>query len=365
MQQFFNQLLQFLQQGIAAIFRFVRVDLGLVGRTDRRCSRACRGRTGRCGSRSFSCSSLPVSSTHCYKVAVELWQAGERILAAFATLLGVAGQDAAQRDDRRPDRAWRRCGCSTTSICPRCRCQPSCRRPRSSASVLLELALLLLGRASLAVGLARHARPSCEPAVRPQAGAGPCRSRRDTSPSTIAGRGQKCAAVCSEVARGMTWSKQGCLEFCRSQRSYCASSNAVVVLHADDDAQAVGKAHVGIALAELAEELQAVGGDVVGLGGRQIEIHLAQPALGQNRKPRRAVDQHEIVGAARFVPAGCAPRGAGASRVPPWRPRARTASGGRRPASGRPCVRRRRPTRRSTRTTSRAPAASFRTTAMR
>jgi hypothetical protein len=88
MQQFFNQLLQFLQQGIAAIFRFVQLI--------------------------WTWSVDQISTlTHVpwqnwplwkqvvlvllvagivyslYKVAVELWEAGERILAAFATLLGV------------------------------------------------------------------------------------------------------------------------------------------------------------------------------------------------------------------------------------------------------------------------------------
>jgi hypothetical protein len=88
MQQFLNQLLQLLQQGIAAIFRFVELvwswSVGQISMLTR----------------------VPWQDWPLWKqvllvlilvgivyallrVAVELWQAGERILAAFATLLGV------------------------------------------------------------------------------------------------------------------------------------------------------------------------------------------------------------------------------------------------------------------------------------
>jgi hypothetical protein len=88
MQQMFNQLLQFLQQGIAAIFRFVQlIWTWTVGQIT-------------------SLSKVPWQDWPLwkqillvlviagviwalFKAAKELWEAGERILGAFAALLGV------------------------------------------------------------------------------------------------------------------------------------------------------------------------------------------------------------------------------------------------------------------------------------
>ena len=72
----------------------------------------------------------------------------------------------------------------------------------------------------------------------------------------------------------------------------------VGVLHADDDAQAFGEPHLGIAPPELLEKLQGVRGEVVGLGRRQAEIRLAQPAFGQHGQAGGAIDQDEVVGLA-------------------------------------------------------------------
>ena len=88
MQQFFDQLLQFLQQGISAIFRFVQLiwtwsvaqiaELSRVPWSDWPLWKQIL-------------LALVIAGVvyALYKVAVELWVAGERILAAFATLLGV------------------------------------------------------------------------------------------------------------------------------------------------------------------------------------------------------------------------------------------------------------------------------------
>ena len=88
MQQVFNQLLQFLQQGISAIFRFVQ----LIWQWS--------------VSQISSLARVPWQDWPfwkqillvlviggviwaLYKAGKELWEAGERILAAFAALLGV------------------------------------------------------------------------------------------------------------------------------------------------------------------------------------------------------------------------------------------------------------------------------------
>jgi hypothetical protein len=88
MQQFFNQLLQFLQQGIAAIFRFVQLvwtwsvaQISTLTRVPWQDWPLWK---------QILLVLLIVGIIYAlYKVAVELWEAGERILAAFATLLGV------------------------------------------------------------------------------------------------------------------------------------------------------------------------------------------------------------------------------------------------------------------------------------
>ena len=88
MQQVFNQLLQFLQQGIAAIFRFVQlIWTWTVGQIT--------------GLTRVPWQDWPLWKQillvlviggviwALYKAAKELWEAGERILGAFAALLGV------------------------------------------------------------------------------------------------------------------------------------------------------------------------------------------------------------------------------------------------------------------------------------
>jgi hypothetical protein len=88
MQQIFNQLLQFLQQGISAIFAFVKLiwtwSMGQVTTLMQ-----------------VPWQSWPLwkqivlgivvvaVAVALFKVAKELWEAGEQILAAFAALLGV------------------------------------------------------------------------------------------------------------------------------------------------------------------------------------------------------------------------------------------------------------------------------------
>jgi hypothetical protein len=88
MQQFFNQFVQFVQQGIAAIFRFVQLiwtwSVGQISTLAQ-----------------VPWQNWPVwklillaiivagVAWALYRAARELWEAGERILAAFATLLGV------------------------------------------------------------------------------------------------------------------------------------------------------------------------------------------------------------------------------------------------------------------------------------
>ena len=88
MQQFLNQLLQFLQQGIAAIFKFVQMiwtwsvaQISTLARVP--------WQDWPLWKQIFLALIIAGIVYALYKVAVELWQAGERILAAFATLLGV------------------------------------------------------------------------------------------------------------------------------------------------------------------------------------------------------------------------------------------------------------------------------------
>ena len=88
MQQFFNQLLQFLQQGIAAIFKFVQLvwtwsvdQISMLTRVPWQDWPLWK---------QVVLALLIAGIVYAlFKVAVELWEAGERILAAFATLLGV------------------------------------------------------------------------------------------------------------------------------------------------------------------------------------------------------------------------------------------------------------------------------------
>lgn len=88
MQQFFNQLLQFLQQGIAAIFKFVQMiwtwSVDQISSLTR-----VPWQDWPLWKQIFLAIVVAGIVYALYKVAVELWEAGERILAAFATLLGV------------------------------------------------------------------------------------------------------------------------------------------------------------------------------------------------------------------------------------------------------------------------------------
>ena len=88
MQQFFDQLLRFLQQGIAAIFRFVEL---IWGWSVAQISSLMRvpWSDWPLWKQIFLVFVIVGVVYALYKVAVELWEAGERILAAFATLLGV------------------------------------------------------------------------------------------------------------------------------------------------------------------------------------------------------------------------------------------------------------------------------------
>jgi hypothetical protein len=88
MQQFFDQLLQFLQQGISAIFRFVQLiwtwsvaQISMLTRVP--------WQDWPLWKQILLVLIVAGVAYALYKVAVELWEAGERILAAFATLLGV------------------------------------------------------------------------------------------------------------------------------------------------------------------------------------------------------------------------------------------------------------------------------------
>jgi hypothetical protein len=88
MQQFLNQLLQLLQQGIAAIFRFVELvwswsvdQIATLTRVP--------WQDWPLWKQVLLVLIIGGIVYALLKVAVELWQAGERILAAFATLLAV------------------------------------------------------------------------------------------------------------------------------------------------------------------------------------------------------------------------------------------------------------------------------------
>ncbi len=88
MQQFLDSLLQLLQQGIAAIFKFIKLIWSWAGEQISQLM-------------SVPWQSWPVAKQvllaiivagvawAVIRVLADLWQAGERILAAFATLLGV------------------------------------------------------------------------------------------------------------------------------------------------------------------------------------------------------------------------------------------------------------------------------------
>src|SRR5689334_20923720 len=88
MQQFFDQLLQFLQQGITAIFRFVQLIWSWSVSQITQLTRVPWNDWPLW--KQILLALIVIGVIYAlYKVAVELWEAGERILAAFATLLGV------------------------------------------------------------------------------------------------------------------------------------------------------------------------------------------------------------------------------------------------------------------------------------
>lgn len=88
MQQFFDQLLQFLQQGIAAIFRFVHLIWSWSVAQITSLTRV-PWQDWPLWKQIFLVLVIGGVVYALFKVAKELWEAGERILAAFATLLGV------------------------------------------------------------------------------------------------------------------------------------------------------------------------------------------------------------------------------------------------------------------------------------
>lgn len=88
MQQIFNQLLQFLQQGISAIFRFVQMiwqwTVGQITSLTR-----VPWQEWPFWKQILLALVIAGVIWALYKAAKELWEAGERILSAFAALLGV------------------------------------------------------------------------------------------------------------------------------------------------------------------------------------------------------------------------------------------------------------------------------------
>lgn len=86
--QFFNQLIQFLQQGIAAIFKFVQlVWTWSIGQITQVASAPWQNWPF--WKQALLVLVLAAVVFALFKVAKELWEAGERVLAAFAALLGV------------------------------------------------------------------------------------------------------------------------------------------------------------------------------------------------------------------------------------------------------------------------------------
>jgi hypothetical protein len=88
MQQFFNQLLQFLQQGIAAIFKFVQLiwtwSVGQISALTH-----VPWQSWPLWKQVLLVVVIGAVAWALFKAGKELWNAAERILAAFAALLGV------------------------------------------------------------------------------------------------------------------------------------------------------------------------------------------------------------------------------------------------------------------------------------
>jgi len=87
-QHFFNQLLQFLQQGISAIFRFVQMiwtwSVDQIARVV-----DAPWQSWPLWKQIVGAIVVAAVIWAIYKAGMELFEAGERVLAAFATLLGV------------------------------------------------------------------------------------------------------------------------------------------------------------------------------------------------------------------------------------------------------------------------------------
>ena len=88
MQQLFNQLVQFVQQGISAIFRFVQLvwtwSIGQITKVIE-----APWQNWPLWKQILLVVVAAAVVWALYKAAKELWEAGERTLGAFATLLGV------------------------------------------------------------------------------------------------------------------------------------------------------------------------------------------------------------------------------------------------------------------------------------
>jgi len=88
MQQLFNQLVQFVQQGISAIFRFVQLiwtwSIGQITKVTE-----APWQNWPFWKQILLVVVAAAVVWALYKAAKELWEAGERTLGAFATLLGV------------------------------------------------------------------------------------------------------------------------------------------------------------------------------------------------------------------------------------------------------------------------------------
>jgi hypothetical protein len=86
--QFLNQLIQFLQQGIAAIFKFIQL-VWTWSMTQVTQVMHSPWQNWPFWKQVLLVVVLAAVAFALFKVAKELWEAGERVLAAFATLLGV------------------------------------------------------------------------------------------------------------------------------------------------------------------------------------------------------------------------------------------------------------------------------------
>jgi hypothetical protein len=86
--QIINQLIQFLQQGIAAIFKFVQL-IWTWSMTQVTQVMQSPWQSWPLWKQVLLVVVLAAVAFALFKVAKELWEAGERVLAAFATLLGV------------------------------------------------------------------------------------------------------------------------------------------------------------------------------------------------------------------------------------------------------------------------------------